>query len=432
MHRDVAVAAARVGKHIWVEKPAGRNPADTTAIAEAVLAAGVQSAVGFNCRNAPAVQLAREMCRLGSDPVRSRPCSVRLLSDYAAHPDGALSSQFAPAYAGTGVLSDLASHTGDWTWCVTSSGERTGEIAELVADQATYINSDPRPPAPVSHFATAAGGAPRASRQRGPDLPCCASQVGARGCLESSRVAVGEAVPVRVRGRGDRGAVSQDFRRMGELQVCVDQGYQNAAWRSLRRTRDRRPGCLPARRGNRHGLRRPEGHQAERAWCARSPKGKPVGATIDRRRGVDRTAGRGDGHLDRSRAMGHAMNRIGVGVIGAGDAAGREQFLQLRALCHLPVGRGSDRHLPDRLRGPKGWYPTWDAPGPRTPCASAASRMRSGWPTPPGFAPSGTAGLGSIRAGARSRHRHDVDHVARRPSQYAALGVSFDLEGKDL
>ena len=33
IHRDVAVAAAEAGKHIWIEKPAGRNAAETRDIA---------------------------------------------------------------------------------------------------------------------------------------------------------------------------------------------------------------------------------------------------------------------------------------------------------------------------------------------------------------------------------------------------------------
>ena len=51
IHRDVAVAAAKAGKHVWVEKPARRNAAETRSICEAVRAAGVQSAAGFNCRS---------------------------------------------------------------------------------------------------------------------------------------------------------------------------------------------------------------------------------------------------------------------------------------------------------------------------------------------------------------------------------------------
>lgn len=227
VHRDVAVAAARAGKHIWVEKPAGRHLADTTEIAEAVLAAGVQSAVGFNYRNAPAVELAREIVATGRVG-EVETTSVRLLSDYAAHPDGALSWRFDPAYAGTGVLGDLASHGLDLARYVV--GQQAGEVVDLVADQATFITQRPEPVGAVSHFATAAGGklGPVGNEDHITALLRFAS--GARGVIEASRVAVGEQCAYGFEVRGDRGAVAWDFRRMGELRVCVDQGYQNAAW----------------------------------------------------------------------------------------------------------------------------------------------------------------------------------------------------------
>ncbi len=53
LHREVAVAAAQAGKHVWVEKPVGLGLADTEAVALAVREAGVLSAVGFCYRFAP-------------------------------------------------------------------------------------------------------------------------------------------------------------------------------------------------------------------------------------------------------------------------------------------------------------------------------------------------------------------------------------------
>ncbi len=53
IHRDVAVAAAEAGKHIWIEKPAGRHAGETRDIRDAVVAAGVQSAAGFNYPTPP-------------------------------------------------------------------------------------------------------------------------------------------------------------------------------------------------------------------------------------------------------------------------------------------------------------------------------------------------------------------------------------------
>ena len=53
---------------------------------------------------------------------------------------------------------------------------------------------------------------------------------GARGVLESSRVAVGEQCRYGIEVHGERGALAWDFRRMGELQVALDQDYVDAAY----------------------------------------------------------------------------------------------------------------------------------------------------------------------------------------------------------
>src|SRR3954469_19100103 len=61
LHRDMGVAVAESGRHLWIEKPAGRNAAETGEILAAVEKARVQSAAGFNYRNAPAVEHARQL-----------------------------------------------------------------------------------------------------------------------------------------------------------------------------------------------------------------------------------------------------------------------------------------------------------------------------------------------------------------------------------
>ena len=137
IHRDVAVAAAEAGKHLWVEKPAGRNAAETRAICEAVRASGVHSAAGFNYRNAPAVELARQLIadgRLG----HINHVLIRLLADYAAHPEGALTWRFKTDWSGSGVLGDLASHGVDLARYV------IGEITALACDDATFIARRPQ------------------------------------------------------------------------------------------------------------------------------------------------------------------------------------------------------------------------------------------------------------------------------------------------
>ena len=58
LHREIGVAMAEAGKHIWIEKPVGLTAEDAGAVADAVAKAGVQGAVGFNYRNAPALATA--------------------------------------------------------------------------------------------------------------------------------------------------------------------------------------------------------------------------------------------------------------------------------------------------------------------------------------------------------------------------------------
>ncbi len=236
VHREIGAAVAESGRHLWIEKPAGRGAADTAAIAAAVHRSGVMSSVGFNYRHAPAVQVARELVASGALG-RLESVDVHMLADYSAHPDQALSWRFDPEYAGTGVLGDLVSHGLDLALHV--GGTTLGRVDELVADQATYLTERPIPESgAVSHFSRGGDGprGPVGNEDTASALLRYAS--GTRGTLTASRIAVGEQCGYGFDLRGTEGALSWDFRRMGELRVCVDQDYQDATWE----TRLVRPG----------------------------------------------------------------------------------------------------------------------------------------------------------------------------------------------
>src|SRR5690349_21398394 len=66
LHREIGVAMAEAGKHVWIEKPVGLGPDDARAVREAIASAGLQATVGFNYRNAPAVQAARKLLADGA------------------------------------------------------------------------------------------------------------------------------------------------------------------------------------------------------------------------------------------------------------------------------------------------------------------------------------------------------------------------------
>jgi predicted dehydrogenase len=222
LHREIGVALAAAGKHIWIEKPVGLTAADAEAVADAVRAAGVQGTVGFNYRNAPAVAAARDLIA-GGELGTVTHARFRLFSDYAAHPEGALTWRYERARGGNGVLGDLAGHGADLIWYL------LGDIDELVADTAVFVPQRARPSGATAGHTRAAGG------ELGPveNDDYVSSQMrlasGARVVLEASRVAVGEQNNYGFEVHGTRGAVFWDFRRMGELGVSTGNAYQDQA-----------------------------------------------------------------------------------------------------------------------------------------------------------------------------------------------------------
>ncbi|MEU9569072.1 Gfo/Idh/MocA family oxidoreductase [Streptomyces massasporeus] len=220
LHREIGVAMAEAGKHIWIEKPVGLTAEDAGAVADAVAKAGVQGAVGFNYRNAPAVEAARELIASGEIGTVTH-VRVRLFSDYAAHPESALTWRYERERGGSGVLGDLASHGVDL------ARHLLGDITSLTADTAIFLPERARPSGATAGHSRAAGG------ELGPveneDYVSCLLRFasGARGVLEACRVSVGEQNNYGFEVHGTTGAVFWDFRRMNELGVSRGTTYQD-------------------------------------------------------------------------------------------------------------------------------------------------------------------------------------------------------------
>ena len=212
LHREIGVAVAEAGRHLWIEKPVGVTADDTRAVCGAVQAAGVQSAVGFNYRNAPAVARAQVMIAAG-DIGRVTHARFHFLSDYAASPEGALTWRYEQARGGQGVLGDLASHAVDLVWFL------LGDIASVVADTAVFLTERARPAGATAGHARGAPGEMGAVENDDYVSALVRLVSGARVVLEASRVAVGEQNTYGFEVHGTTGALSWDFRRMSELAV---------------------------------------------------------------------------------------------------------------------------------------------------------------------------------------------------------------------
>lgn len=225
LHREIAVAAARAGKHIWLEKPCGRIPAETYDVGQAVQETGVKSIIGLMYRHVPVVEYARELIAAGELGEITHYRGY-FLADYAADPNGALTWRYKLAGAGLGVLGDIMPHTVDM------AQNLLGPIESVSAEKEIFIRERPEVPPGVGtgHFVVEDGEMGTVENE---DYACALVRFenGARGTLESSRVAVGPHVRNSFEANGTRGALSWDFQRLNELQLyrtdsTGDRGYR--------------------------------------------------------------------------------------------------------------------------------------------------------------------------------------------------------------
>lgn len=223
LHAQIARDAAAAGKAFWLEKPAGRSAEETQSIAEAAEKAGVVSAVGFNYRNAPAIEYARKLVAEGK---LGRITNVRgaFFADYSADPRGALSWRFRRDLAGSGVLGDLMGHLIDLTHYV------VGPISEVTAATSTVYSERPEMPmGSGTHFAIVEDGemkpvenedyAAMLVRYDQPDDGAASPIIGS---LEASRVANGPRAEYGLEVYGTEGSLRWDFGRMNELQLALN------------------------------------------------------------------------------------------------------------------------------------------------------------------------------------------------------------------
>ena len=221
LHREIGVAVAEAGKHLWIEKPVGLTAADATAVRDAARASGVVGCVGFNYRNVPAVARARGVVASGRIglPTHAR---VHLFTDYAAHPGSPLSWRYTVASGGHGVLGDLASHGVDLLRFV------LGEVSGVLARTAIHI---PRRPVAETqgHYAVLDVDDPELGfgEVENEDYVVAVLRMssGALSVCEADRAAVGEQNNYGFEVHGSKGLVRWDFRRPGELQVSTGDHY---------------------------------------------------------------------------------------------------------------------------------------------------------------------------------------------------------------
>ena len=212
-HKEIAVEAAKAGKHLFCEKPLALTLADAREMLAAAEAAGVKHMVSFNYRFAPAVRLAKKLVeegRLGRI-YHFRAC---FLQDWLIDPEFPLVWRLDKNVAGSGALGDLGAHLIDMARYL------VGEFTEVAGMSETFIKERPLPE--TMQGLSASGSKDGAKGQVTVDdaaLFLARFENGALGSFEATRYAAGRRCVNSFEINGSLGSVIFDFERMNELQV---------------------------------------------------------------------------------------------------------------------------------------------------------------------------------------------------------------------
>lgn len=212
-HKEIAIAAAKAGKHILCEKPLALTLEDARDMLQAVKEADVKHMVNFNYRFTPAVMLAKKLIdegRLG----KIHHFRAWFLQDWIIDPNFPLVWRLQKDIAGSGAHGDLGAHLIDMAHYL------IGDMTEVIGMSETFIKERPLP--------SDMTGLSASGKENGPKglvtvddatLFLARFANGALGSFESSRFATGHRSTNSFEINGSKGSVIFDFERLNELQV---------------------------------------------------------------------------------------------------------------------------------------------------------------------------------------------------------------------
>ncbi|HYO23963.1 MAG TPA: Gfo/Idh/MocA family oxidoreductase, partial [Lacipirellulaceae bacterium] len=208
-HRDIAVAAAEAGKHVWCEKPLTFTLAEAKEMLAAVKKAGVKHAVNFNYRRCPAVALAKRMIENGDiGPIRH--ARFTYLQDWLVDPQFPMNWRLRRDAAGSGAHGDLGSHIVDL------ARHLVGDVAEVVGMKKTFITERPAEGTSSGLTATAGKGTEKVTVD---DASVFLAKFagGALGTFEATRLAPGRKNYNRFEINGAKGSLAWCFEDLNYL-----------------------------------------------------------------------------------------------------------------------------------------------------------------------------------------------------------------------
>lgn len=198
LHKEIAIEAAKNGKHILCEKPLANNLDDAKEMLDAVNRNGVRHCCGFSYRFTPSLALARQLViegRIG----RIYNVFVRYAQDWISDPNFGMVWRFDKKLAGSGPLGDLSAHSIDATRFVTGLifGEVSGNLQTLIKERPL----DGKMPTGAKGKVTVDDVAQFLVNFK----------EGATGCFESTRLATGRKNYNTIEVNGEKGSLVWNF-----------------------------------------------------------------------------------------------------------------------------------------------------------------------------------------------------------------------------
>lgn len=218
LHHEIAIAAARAGKHIFIEKPFALNVQEAREMYEAAKTASIVHYLNHNYRRAPAVMLAKRLIEQG-DIGTIYHWRGAYLQDWIMDPDFPLTWHLQLEKAGGGPHFDLNSHSVDLARFL------VGEISAVTAMMTTFIKERPLPGKGAKTFSAGESEstevAPTMAAVTVDDAAFMLAEFenGALGSFESSRFAAGRKNFNTFEIYGSKGSIVFNLERMNELEL---------------------------------------------------------------------------------------------------------------------------------------------------------------------------------------------------------------------
>jgi len=236
LHKDIVLAAAKNGKHIFCEKPLALNFTEAKEMYEAAEKAGVLHYVNHNYRRTPAIAFAKKLIDEGKIGQIFH-WRGTYLQDWITDPNFPLTWHLQKQFAGAGPHYDLNSHSVDLARYL------VGEVKSVSAMLKTFTTERPLPGKDAGTFKSGTGAAEK-GKVTVDDAAFMVAEFenGALGAFESSRFASGRKNFNYFEIYGSKGSLAFDLERMNELQYLnLDDPADEQGFRTILVTNSTHP-----------------------------------------------------------------------------------------------------------------------------------------------------------------------------------------------